>query len=40
VDQRVELLGQPREEVVALAFGLGPVDDADRALEARLAQCL
>ena len=32
VDQRVELARQAGVEVVALALGLGPVDDADRAL--------
>ena len=40
VDHGVELVGQPRVEVVAEAFGLGPVDDADRALEPRLAQAV
>jgi NAD(P)-dependent dehydrogenase (short-subunit alcohol dehydrogenase family) len=38
VDHRIELLGQLREEVVTLAFGLGPVDHADRTFEPRLAQ--
>jgi Glycosyl transferases group 1 len=38
VDQRVELAGGACREVVALALGRRAVDDADRALEARLAQ--
>ena len=33
VDHRVELVGEPGIEVVRDAFGLGPVDDADRALQ-------
>ena len=37
VDDRVELVGEPGVEVVALALGLGPVDHADRALEPRFA---
>src|SRR5215510_8817438 len=35
VDDRVELLRQPRAEVMARALGLGLVHDADRPLEAR-----
>src|SRR5918992_4192351 len=33
MDHGVELLGERRVEVVREALGLGPVDDADRALE-------
>jgi hypothetical protein len=35
VDDRVEPARQPGVEVVALTLALGPVDDADRALQAR-----
>src|SRR5262245_29845470 len=38
VDHRVELVGEPGVEVVTQPLRLGPVDDADRALEARTAQ--
>src|SRR6266540_6636081 len=36
----IELIGQPRMEVVAHPFGLRPVDDANRPLESRFAQSL
>jgi hypothetical protein len=35
VQDHVELLRQPRQEILALAFGLRPVDHADRPLQAR-----
>src|SRR5215218_6490133 len=38
VEHGVELLGELRVEVVAQALGLGPVDDADGALEPGRAQ--
>src|SRR4051812_17982383 len=38
VNEGVELLGQPGLEVVAPALGLGAVDDADCAFEARCAE--
>ena len=38
VDHGVELVGESRLEVVAVALGLGAVDHADRALEPGLAQ--
>src|SRR5688500_13538150 len=40
VNHRVELLAQPRVEVVAEALRIRAVDHADRALQARLAQKL
>src|SRR5438105_94233 len=40
VQHGVELIGQSRMEVMAHALGFRPVDDADRPLEARLAQAL
>jgi len=40
VDERVELPGGAGREVVALAFGLRSVDDADRALKARFEQSM
>src|SRR5205085_1074337 len=38
VDQGIELACDPGVEVVALALGAGPVDDADRALEQRVGE--
>ena len=38
VDDRVELVDESCSEVVAVALGLGAVDHADGALEARVAQ--
>jgi hypothetical protein len=38
MDERVELFGQSRFEVVTPAFGIRPIDDADGALELRAAQ--
>src|SRR5258705_4172189 len=35
VNDRVELVGEPRAEVMARALRLGLVDDANRALESR-----
>src|SRR5205814_7051909 len=40
MDERVELLREPRPEVMAPALGFGPVDDPDRALQPRLVQGL
>ena len=37
-DEGVVLTGKRRSAVVAPAFGLGPIDDADVALEPRLGQ--
>jgi hypothetical protein len=38
VHDQVELVGDPRVEVVRLPLGLGPVDDADGAPETPAAQ--
>src|SRR2546422_8007566 len=40
VQHVVELVGQPRAEVMTQAFGLGTIDDANRALQPRILQCL
>src|SRR6266576_1581324 len=40
VDDRVELIGRPGAEIMARAFRLGSVDDADGPLEARDAERL